>query len=138
MKYTYTALFTPTEDGQELYCRVPDLPGCVTTGDNIDDAIEMITDAASGWLVVAEDEGNEIPTATPQHQLDIPENATCSIIRIDTFAYRAATDTRSVRKNVSLPAWMATLAEKRGVNCSQVLQDGLARILDNPPLTPTR
>ena len=130
MKYTYTAIFTSTEDGQELYCRVPDLPGCVTTGSDIEDAIEMITDAASGWLVVAEDEGNEIPAATPQHKLDIPKNAICSIIRIDTFAYRAATDTRAVRKNVSLPAWMATLADRRGVNCSQVLQEGLARLLN--------
>lgn len=130
MKYIYTATFVPNDDGTKYYCRVPDLPGCITTGSNIDDAIEMITDAASGWLVVAEDEGNEIPSATPQHELDIPENAICSIIRIDTFAYRAATDTRAVRKNVSLPAWMATLAEKRGVNCSQVLQDGLIQLLN--------
>ena len=130
MKYIYTATFEPNEDGTKYYCRVPDLPGCITTGNNIDDAIEMITDAASGWLVVAEDEGNEIPAATSQHELNIPENATCSIIRIDTLAYRAATDTRAVRKNVSLPAWMATLAEKRGVNCSQVLQDGLMQLLN--------
>lgn len=130
MKYIYTATFVPNEDGTKYYCRVPDLPGCITTGSSIDDAIEMITDAASGWLVVAEDEGNEIPAPTPQYKLDIPENAICSIIRIDTFAYRAATDTRAVRKNVSLPAWMATLAEKRGVNCSQVLQDGLMQLLN--------
>ncbi len=130
MKYIYTATFVPNEDGTKYYCRVPDLPGCITTGSSIDDAIEMITDAASGWLVVAEDEGNEIPDPTPQYKLDIPENALCSIIRIDTFAYRAATDTRAVRKNVSLPAWMAALAEKRGVNCSQVLQDGLMQLLN--------
>ena len=130
MKYIYTATFVPNEDGTKYYCRVPDLPGCITTGSSIDDAIEMITDAASGWLVVAEDEGNEIPAPTPQYKLDIPENAICSIIRIDTFAYRAATDTRAVRNNVSLPAWMAALAEKRGVNCSQVLQDGLMQLLN--------
>ncbi len=130
MKYIYTAIFVPNENGTKYYCRVPDLPGCITTGSSIDDAIEMITDAASGWLVVAEDEGNEIPAPTPQHKLDIPENAACSMIRIDTFAYRAATDTRAVRKNVSLPAWMAALAEKRGVNCSQVLQDGLMQLLN--------
>lgn len=130
MKYIYTATFVPDEDGTKFYCRVPDLPGCITTGDSIEDAIEMITDAASGWLVVAEDEGNDIPVATPQCNLDIPDNATCSIIRIDTFAYRAATDTKAVRKNVSLPAWMAALAEKRGVNCSQVLQDGLMQLLN--------
>ncbi len=130
MKYIYTATFVPSENGTKYYCKVPDLPGCITTGNDIDDAIEMITDAASGWLVVAEDEGNDIPAPTPQHDLDIPENAIFSIIRIDTFAYRAATDTRSVRKNVSLPAWMAALAEKRGLNCSQVLQDGLLQLLN--------
>ena len=130
MKYIYTATFVPNENETKYYCRVPDLPGCITTGSSIDDAIEMITDAASGWLVVAEDEGNEIPAPTPQHKLDIPKNAICSIIRIDTFAYRAATDTRAVRKNVSLPAWMATLVEKRGVNCSQVLQDGLMQLFN--------
>lgn len=131
MKYIYTATFVPNEAGTKYYCRVPDLPGCITTGETLDNAIEMIIDAASGWLVVAEDEGNDIPPATRQCDLDIPDNAICSIIRIDTLAYRAATDTRAVRKNVSLPAWMATLAEKRGVNCSQVLQDGLMKLLNN-------
>lgn len=130
MKYIYTAIFIPSENGTKYYCRIPDLPGCITTGDSIDNAIEMITDAASGWLVVAEDEGNDIPVATPQYDLDIPENAICSIIRIDTLAYRAATDTRAVRKNVSLPAWMATLADKQGLNCSQVLQNGLMQLLN--------
>ena len=130
MKYIYTAIFVPNEDGTKYYCRVPDLPGCITTGSSIDDAIEMITDAASGWLVVAEDEENEIPDPTPQHKLDIPEEAVCSIICIDTFTYRTATDTRAVRKNVSLPAWMAALAKKRGVNCSQVLQEGLLQLFN--------
>ena len=40
MKYIYTATFVPNEDGTKYYCRVPDLPGCITTGSNIDDAIE--------------------------------------------------------------------------------------------------
>lgn len=125
MKYIYTATIEPNESETKFYCRVPDLPGCITTGDSLDDAIEMITDAASGWLVVAEDEGNEIPVPTPQNQLAIPTGAICSIIRIDTIAYRAATDDRAVRKNVSLPAWMVALADKRGINCSQLLQESL-------------
>ena len=79
MKYIYTATFVPNEDETKYYCRVPDLPGCITTAGSIDEAIELITDAASGWLVVAEDEGNIIPAATPQHMLDIPENVECPI-----------------------------------------------------------
>ena len=130
MKYIYTATFEPNQDGSKYYCRVPDLPGCITTGNNMEDAIEMITDAASGWLVVAEDEGNDIPAPTPQQDLNIPKGTVCSMILIDTLAYRAATDTKAVRKNVSLPAWMATLADKWGVNCSQVLQDSLMQLFN--------
>ena len=72
MKYIYTATFVPNEDATKFYCRVPDLPGCITTGDNLEDAIEMITDAASGWLVVAEDEGNEIPNGPAKRVWDFP------------------------------------------------------------------
>lgn len=126
MKYIFSATFAPIEDGSGFYARVPDLPGCITTGKDLLDAIEQITDAASGWLVVAEDEGLPIPTATAQADLEHDGVCSISLIQIDTIAYRAETDTRAVRKNVSLPAWMATLAEKRGINCSQVLQEGLA------------
>ena len=70
MKYIYSAVVTPGEDGAKYYARVPDLPGCITTGDSLQDAIEQITDAASGWLVVAEDEGLPIPAAAPQDTLE--------------------------------------------------------------------
>ena len=57
---------------------------------------------------------------------------TVSVIAIDTIEYRAKTETRAVRKNVSLPAWMANLAEKRGINCSQILQEGLLKACELP------
>ena len=123
MIYMYTATFI-TEDSY-VYARIPDLPGCITSGHTLDEAIDLITDAASVWLVSAEDDGDEIPAASAQQDMDIPNDAIVSLIRVDTIAYRAATDTKAVRKNVSLPAWMANLADKRGINCSQVLQDGL-------------
>lgn len=125
MKYTYTALFIPKEDGSGYICRVPDLPGCISSGSSLDEAIDMITDAACGWLCVAEDEDLDIAAPTPQNQIEHESGDVLSLIRVDTIAYRAQTDTRSVRKNVSLPAWMANLADKRGINCSQVLQEGL-------------
>lgn len=124
MKYIYSAMFTTDEDGK-VYARVPDLPGCITTGKDLQDAIDEITDAASGWLVVAEDEGLPIADPTAQTDLDHEPGSILSLIRVDTMAYRAATDTRAVRKNVSLPQWLANLADKRGINLSQVLQEGL-------------
>jgi predicted RNase H-like HicB family nuclease len=123
MNYVYSAVITPG-DGK-YYARVPDLPGCVTTGRDLPDAIVQITDAASGWLVVAEDEGLDIPAPTDQSHMDHAPDSVFTVVQVDTIAYRALTDTRAVRKNVSLPAWMADLADKRGINCSQVLQEGL-------------
>ena len=123
MKNVYTATFIE-EDGT-FYARVPDLPGCITTGKNLADAIEQITDAANLWLVTAEDHGNPLPSATAQCDIERPEGASLTMIQVDTIAYRAATDTKAVRKSVSLPAWLAKLADKRGINCSQVLQEGL-------------
>lgn len=125
MKYTYTAVLTPSEDGKKVFASVPDLENCITSGKDVDDAIDMITDAASLWLVSAEDHDEQIPKPTPQNEIDIPDNAMKTLIRIDSTAYRAETDTRTVRKNVSIPAWMVTLANKRGINCSQVLKEGL-------------
>lgn len=127
MRYTFTAVITPGEG--KCYVRVPDITGCVTTGKDIEDAVVQITDALSGCLVVWEDQGLLIPPATTQK--DIPHDAAdlLTLISVDTIAYRAKTDTRAVRKNVSIPTWMATMAERKGINCSKVLQDALAQQL---------
>lgn len=125
MTYLYTAVLTPSEDGRKYYARVPDVPGCVTTGASLSDAIAQITDALSGCLVVAEDEGLPIAPPTDQAALSTAPGEVLTLVGVDTVAYRARTDERSVRKNVSLPAWMANLADRRGINCSKVLQDAL-------------
>lgn len=127
MRYIYSAAFQITPE--KVYARVPDLPGCITTGKDLDEAIDLITDAASLWLVSAEDHDDPIPAATPQEELPHESGTVYSFIQIDTIQYRAETETKAVRKNVSLPAWMAALADRKGINCSQVLQDGLRAIL---------
>lgn len=127
MRYTYTAVITQ-EDGK-FYVRVPDITGCVTTGKNIEDAVVQITDALSGCLVVWEDQGLPIPPATPQPEVPHNTSDVLTLVSVDTIVYRAQTDNRAVRKNVSLPAWLANMAEQKGINCSKVLQDALVQKL---------
>jgi len=124
MKSVYTAILTPRAEGGYTV-RVPDLPGCITSGQDLADALAMAADAANLWLCAAEDCGDPIPEpsaydVTPYEAGEIP-----TLVRVDTIAYRAATDNRAVRKNVSLPAWMANMADAQGVNCSQLLQEAL-------------
>lgn len=127
MKYTYTAIFTK-KDGK-FYARVPDLAGCITTGKTLSDAIEQMADAMSAWLCAAEDEGLQIPSPTPQANITCNTEEELSLINADTLKYRALTDTRAVRKNVSLPAWLSKIADKRHFNCSQILQDALMALI---------
>ena len=127
MRYAYTAIIT--EDAGTFYVRFPDLNGCVTTGHDLPDAIVQATDALSGWLCVAEDERLPVPAPSRQDTITKKEGDILTIISADTLKYRAATDSRAVRKNVSLPAWLAKAADKKRLNCSQILQQALISML---------
>lgn len=129
MRYTYTAVLTPAESSGKYYVKIPDIPGCATTGKDLEDAVAQISDALAGCLAVYEDEGLEAATPSAQSHIPHSEGDILTLVSVDTIAYRARTDTRAVRKNVSLPAWMASMAERRGINCSKVLQDALSQYL---------
>lgn len=127
MLYTYTAVITE-EDGV-FYAKVPDIDGCITTGKSLSEAIDLITDALNLCLVVLEDENVLPKEPTPQSCIPHDSGDILTIIQADTIKYRSMTDTKAVRKNVSLPAWMSALADKRGINCSKVLQEALLTVL---------
>ena len=61
MALPYRIEFTPDlEDGGYLVT-IPDLPGCISQGDTIDEAAEMIRDAQRSWLMSALRYGDAIP-----------------------------------------------------------------------------
>lgn len=130
MKGMFAAVIHPRENGNGFECRVPDFPGCVTSGATLEEACEMIEDAANLWACDIETDGRAIPSQTPYQDVTSEAGDLVQLVRVDTEAYRHLNNNRSVRKNVSLPAWMATMAEHRGINCSQVLQDALKQILE--------
>lgn len=127
MLYNYTAVIS--EDDGTYYAKVPDIDGCITTGTSLSEAIALITDALNLSLVVLEDEGIEPHLPTSQADIVHKPDDILTIIQADTIKYRSLTDTKAVRKNVSLPAWMVSLADKRGINCSKLLQDALMSVL---------
>ncbi len=92
MKYVYTAIFKLKEDGKGYYASVPDLSGCITSGKDLPDAIVQITDAASIWLVDAEDDYPErIKPASSQSDIKRDQNDILALIQVDTSEYRSLT-----------------------------------------------
>ena len=51
-------------------------------------------------------------------------------VDIDSGEYRRKIDTKSVRKNVTIPSWLNYEAEQAGINVSKVLQDALMNVLN--------
>lgn len=52
-----------------------------------------------------------------------------SLVDVDFSEYRKKVDTRSVKRNVTLPHWLNVEADKAGINISKVLQEALMTAL---------
>lgn len=63
MRYTVVAI--PDESGNGYVAHVPAIPGCVTAGDDLPEALAMAQDAAAAMLAVAIERGEAIPTEAP-------------------------------------------------------------------------
>ena len=130
MYYVYPALFKTNPNGGYIVT-VPDAPGCVTGGKTLKEALHMIKDALSVYMCSLEDHKDVKPNASNLRDIIIDEpEAFTTLIEVDTARYRAETDNRSVRKNVSLPAWLNSQAEQAHINFSQVLQEALRERLN--------
>lgn len=126
MKLTYPAIFYPCENSSGYTVELPDLPGCISEGDSLADAILMATDAASGWVLDELEDGNKAPAASSINSI-VPDEADgiVSMLVLDMDAYAEKYGEKAVRKSLTIPAYLNTFAEKAGVNFSQVLQDAL-------------
>jgi predicted RNase H-like HicB family nuclease len=126
MKLTYPACFYPDTEKEGAYAVViPDLPGCVSGGDTLAEAILMGTDAASGWVLDELEDGNPAPKASPIEAIVPEKGGFVSMLALDMDAYSEKYGNKAVRKNLTIPAWLNTFAEKNQINFSQVLQDAL-------------
>lgn len=126
MKLIYPGVFYPFSDSTGGYVvEFPDLPGCVTGGDDLQDALEMAADAASGWILDELEEGRDIPKASSYDKVKKREGGQVNMILLDMDSYAERYGEKAIRKNVTIPAWLNTYAEKQKLNFSQILQEAL-------------
>lgn len=128
MKLVYPAVLRPCEENHGYTVVVPDLPGCVTEGGTLADAILMAEDAASGWVLDELEDGNAVPAATPIEAVRVTDGEFVNLLVLDMDTYAEKYGNKAVRKNLTIPAWLNTFAEKHQVNFSQVLTDALTSL----------
>ena len=60
MSLPYKIVLYPSSEGGYV-AEIPELAGCLTQGDDIQDALEMIEDAKKAWIDIAIHDNREIP-----------------------------------------------------------------------------
>lgn len=127
MKLVYPACFYKENSGYSVV--VPDLLGCCTQGESLEEAIQMAEDAALGWLLTALEENEQIPQPTEVKDVKLEyENGFVSLLLLDISAYSEKYGSRkSVKKTLTIPAWLNERAERLEINFSKTLQDALIK-----------
>lgn len=126
-KHFYPAVFTKEETGYSV--RFPDLEGCFTEGDTIEEAYDMAAEAMGLYLKQSEGVFS-FPKAQDVNNIKISANETVVLIEFDELEYMKKHNSRAVKKTLSIPQWLNTLAEQNNVNFSQVLQNALKQQLN--------
>ena len=96
----------------------------------MEEALENAEDVLNLMLLTMEEKHMNIKPPTPIASLDVPKGSMVALVRADTLAYSKKVDTRAVRKSVSIPAWMDSLAREHNLNFSNVLQNAICRELN--------
>lgn len=122
-KLFYPAVFHKAEDGG-FWVSFPDIPECLTQGDDMQQAYEMAVEALGLSLTTMEEDGVEIPTATEPDGIDVKDGFLV-VVEFDMAEYRRKHCSRAVKKTLSIPEWLNEAAMRQNINFSQVLQEAL-------------
>ncbi|GHU02450.1 hypothetical protein FACS1894147_04350 [Spirochaetia bacterium] len=109
MEYVYPAIFHKNND--ETYTiTYPDLPGCISEGKSLGNAIYMAESALSQWVGYLTDKKQEIPPASSPGKVKIGSREFINLIRAEI------NNGRAVKRTVNVPKWMDDQVTKSGLN----------------------
>jgi hypothetical protein len=63
--------------------------------------------------------------ASDHREIAISANEFVNLVVLDMDSYTEKYSSHCVRKNIFIPAWLATFADWNGISCSRVLQETL-------------
>lgn len=137
MLSAYPACFFKEKNGYSVI--FPDLNWLSTCGETLDEAFTMAVDCLAGYLYTCQRDGELVPAPSPMYKInpvdvakDLEEDcgeAFVNMVTVDVAEYAKAHFEKSVKKTLTIPAWLNTAALEQNINFSQVLQDALKKQL---------
>ncbi len=142
MLSVYPAVFFKENNGYSVI--FPDLNYLSTCGETVDEAVSMAVDCLAGHLFWLQQEGKAIPSPSditsinPTNiakelgfQYEVKETF-LNMVSVDVIQYAKIHFEKSVKKTLTIPAWLNKAALEQNINFSQVLQNALMDILGVP------
>ncbi len=118
----------------------PDLNHLATSGDNMQEAMEIAVDCLAGYLFSEKLDGNCIPNPTPIEDVDPyceddteEERKTerfVNLVSVDVESYAEKHFNKAVKRTISIPLWLNNRAMAKKINFSKVMQDALMKELE--------
>lgn len=115
----YPAVFLKEQDGYSV--RIPDIDGCFSEGDTMDEACANALDAIGLNL----EDNADYPVPSEPNKIELEKDEFIVMLEFDMLAYRRRNDTRAVKKTLTIPSWLNSVAEENHINFSSVLQTAL-------------
>ena len=123
-KLFYPAIFHKAEEGG-FWVTFPDIPECMTEGDDLSQAYEMAVDALGLSLTSMEEAHLPLPIPSTPDNIKQSNDSFLVVIEFDMLAYKRKHCSRAVKKTLSIPEWLNDAALEMNINFSQVLQEAL-------------
>ncbi|KEZ89019.1 MULTISPECIES: type II toxin-antitoxin system HicB family antitoxin [Clostridia] len=133
MLSAYPACFFKEENGYSVI--FPGLNHLATCGETLDEALAMAIDCLAGYLYLLRKDGEIAPDPLPMNEVNLSDIAKeleiestesfINMVTVDVAEYARTHFERSVKKTLTIPAWLNAAAIERHINFSQVLQEAL-------------
>lgn len=122
----YPAVFHKEDNA--YWVEFPDLEGCQTFADNLQEAITSSQEALTAYMLTLLENNMAIPLPSDISEIECPDNSFSTLITCDITKYNHI---KSVKKTLTIPSWLNERAIAKGVNFSQALQEALISRISN-------
>lgn len=132
-KLYYPAVFHVSEDVVGYWVEFPDLPGCFSQGQSIEETLENAKEALGLFLDQSEhffthdiQPPSHIQTIMNHHKDEI-----VMLVEYDAVKYARQYKTKAVKKTLTIPQWLDEEATAKNLNFSRILQEALISKLES-------
>ncbi|WP_243344578.1 type II toxin-antitoxin system HicB family antitoxin [Anaerococcus sp. AGMB09787] len=143
MFVSYPAVFLKDIESNTYTILFPDLPGCISCGDGVKNAIYMASDALGTFLFDDYSKLEDFPKSSLLEEIDIKdsidegeeeyfslEGSFKSYVGLDITDYVKKHENRTVKKNVTIPSYLNEMGISSKINFSKLLTEALEREFD--------